>query len=158
MVGIYKITNTKNGKVYIGQSVSIATRINNHKRDLRNNNHINCYLQDDYNIYGEDSFTFETIYRCRSVYLDQAEKFYIDKYSATDRKHGYNATPGCGKSMKAERWIKQKPFYDPSQIIDYYRDKEGKIVYNDLCIDCKRDCKQSFRAEILICPKIEWKR
>lgn len=158
MVGIYKITNTKNGKVYIGQSVDLTSRINNHKRDLRRNKHVNSLLQKDYNKFGEDAFTFEPIYRCRSIYLDQAEKFYIDKYNATDRLLGYNIAPGYGKSMKADTWKKDKPFYDPSQYISFYRNSRGEVVYNELCTDCQHECKQSFRAEILICPKIKPKR
>ena len=51
--GIYKITNLKNNKGYIGQSTDIKTRWINHKRELRNNIHRNPHLQNAFNKYGE---------------------------------------------------------------------------------------------------------
>ena len=39
MIGIYKIENKVNGKVYIGQSVNIESRWKGHKSNLRNNKH-----------------------------------------------------------------------------------------------------------------------
>ena len=33
MIGIYKITNLVNNKIYIGQSVDIARRFNEHMRE-----------------------------------------------------------------------------------------------------------------------------
>lgn len=37
--GIYKITNTKNGKVYIGSSSNIERRFTEHKCELIENKH-----------------------------------------------------------------------------------------------------------------------
>ena len=37
--GIYKITNTANGKIYIGQSVDVQRRINDHQRTLAKGTH-----------------------------------------------------------------------------------------------------------------------
>ena len=59
--GIYKITNTANGKVYIGSSVDVHGRFNCHRSDLRNNRHGNQHLQNAWNLYGENSFVFEII-------------------------------------------------------------------------------------------------
>jgi predicted GIY-YIG superfamily endonuclease len=44
MIGIYKITNRTNNKVYIGQSVDIKTRWYNHKKELNGQRHCNSYL------------------------------------------------------------------------------------------------------------------
>lgn len=57
--GVYKITNIKNGKFYIGSSIDINTRWRRHKSDLRNENHPNLYLQRAWNKYGERYFIFE---------------------------------------------------------------------------------------------------
>ena len=35
MIGIYKITNIVNGKVYIGSSKNVEDRINKHKSNLK---------------------------------------------------------------------------------------------------------------------------
>jgi hypothetical protein len=50
--GIYKITNLKTGKVYIGKASRVSSRLANHKYLLRNNKHVNVYLQRAWNKYG----------------------------------------------------------------------------------------------------------
>jgi hypothetical protein len=57
----YSITNTINGKVYIGQSTQYSRRWTTHKRNLRKNTHPNKRIQQDWNEYGEDAFVFEVI-------------------------------------------------------------------------------------------------
>lgn len=158
LVGIYKIENIINGKVYIGQSLDVKKREKTHINELRLNKHCNCWLQDDWNIYGEDAFTFEVIHKCRSVYLNQAEKYYIDKYEATDREHGYNIQSGIGKGMDEPRWNKARPYYvykyhnHPYSENVFFKNEDGEIEYNSLCKDCDFACKQSHKAIIMICP------
>jgi group I intron endonuclease len=60
-IGLYKITNTVNGKYYIGSSRNIVKRWNSHKNKLRRNEHKNLYLQASYNKYGFNVFTFEIL-------------------------------------------------------------------------------------------------
>lgn len=36
--------------------------------------------------------------------------------------------------------------------------KTGRRTYNDLCRKCRNDCKQSFRAIVVICPLYRSKR
>ena len=59
MIGVYKITNTIDNKIYVGSSVNIDKRFNTHKNDLSNNTHHNSKLQRAWNKYGEDNFKFE---------------------------------------------------------------------------------------------------
>lgn len=159
MIGIYKITNTKNGKVYIGQSVDIDKRFKQHKKLLRNNNHINCRLQDDWNIYGEDSFKFEILEKCRSVYLNEIEKHTIKEYDSTNEAKGYNISAGIGRDLSAPSWHSRfgARKYGTNTAADhsFFRNDVGEVEYKQCCVDCERECKQSFRAEILICPRLE---
>ena len=60
IVGIYKIECIANNKVYIGQSINIKRRLYDHKTRLRKGTHKNKHLQNAWNKYGEDNFTFET--------------------------------------------------------------------------------------------------
>ena len=41
---------------------------------------------------------------------------------------------------------------------DFYLDENGRISYNELCRNCDRSCKQSFRAVIISCPEYSSKR
>ena len=41
---------------------------------------------------------------------------------------------------------------------DFYLDENGRISYNELCRNCDRECKQSFRAVIISCPEYNSKR
>lgn len=40
----------------------------------------------------------------------------------------------------------------------FFLNARNRITYNDLCIRCEHDCKQSFRAVILQCPRYLSKR
>lgn len=93
-VGIYKLTNLSNGKIYIGQSVNVEDRIYKHKMALKGNYHKNDHLQKAWNKYGEDSFLFELIKSCKIRYLDRFEKLYIRIHKSMNVKYGYNNDTG----------------------------------------------------------------
>jgi group I intron endonuclease len=61
MIGIYKIENKANGKVYIGQSANINKRWIEHRSNLNNNRHPNRKLQNAWNNYGQDNFDFNIL-------------------------------------------------------------------------------------------------
>lgn len=99
MIGIYAIKCGLNGKVYIGQSKNIKQRISLHKCDLKHGRHPNKLLQEDYNKYGEDSFSFIILKQlecegfCQSK-LDDFEVYFIKAYNSTDTECGYNTEGG----------------------------------------------------------------
>lgn len=80
--GIYRITNTVNGKSYIGKTgMNFGDRWDNHKSLLRNNRHDNPYLQNAWNKYGENSFKFAIIELVNdSNLLNELEIQYIKQY------------------------------------------------------------------------------
>lgn len=93
-IGIYKITNTVNGKVYIGQSVDLKKRIRVHKRYLRLGIHDNEHLQNAYNKYGEESLKYSVLEECKIEELDNKEIQYIQDYNSTNKHKGYNVFAG----------------------------------------------------------------
>lgn len=95
--GIYMIKNLINGRIYIGQSRHISERIKTHKKDLRNGYHHNEHLQNAYNKYGLDNFSFELVESCSIEDLDERERFWIEYYGSFES--GYNLTSG-GESNK----------------------------------------------------------
>lgn len=88
--GIYKITNLINSKVYIGKASNINSRIASHKYLLRNNKHVNIYLQRAWNKYGEENFVFEKIEKCEIIKMPKRESFWVNFYNSTNDKFGYN--------------------------------------------------------------------
>lgn len=62
MLVVYRITNLKNGRVYIGSTNNFEVRRLEHLGQLRSNKHINRKLQLDFKDYKEESFVFEVIF------------------------------------------------------------------------------------------------
>ena len=94
MYYIYKIENLKNHKVYIGLTNNIARRRARHFTDLRRNVHDNHFLQKEYNIYGEDNFSFSIEFEgdITEQEIGDKEKEFIKKYDSY--KNGYNQNEG----------------------------------------------------------------
>lgn len=96
--GIYGIINTKNKKIYIGQTRQpFYKRYQLHDWKLRDGSHDNQYLQNAYNKYGEEKFKFivvEVVEDISDEILNQKEIYYIDQY----KKQGlsYNILLGGG--------------------------------------------------------------
>ena len=91
-IGIYRILNKTNDKLYIGSTAeSFRRRFNLHKHQLRNNKHKNSHLQHAWNKYGEDNFEFLIIEICdyKEIVLER-EQYYID---SIDFENLYNINP-----------------------------------------------------------------
>lgn len=95
MIGIYKITNKLNGKVYIGQATNIERRISEHKQQRAQT--IDNYI----NVLGVENFDFEILEECSREELDIEEQAYIQQYDSLNngyniQKGGYNNSTGDG--------------------------------------------------------------
>lgn len=119
MVGIYKIQNIINNKVYIGQSINIRRRWNRHKQDSFNENSSNydCLLYRAFRKYGIDSFDFTIIEECLTSELNTREIFWIEHFKSF--KEGYNMTIGGHHSTPIAL-----SFEDAEEIIQLLIDSE----------------------------------
>lgn len=90
--GIYKITNTVNGKFYIGSSKDIDWRWYCHKHYLKTGKHDNPKLQHSWNFHGEDKFAFDIIEEVNpdEKLLLEREQHYLDLLKPYERNIGYN--------------------------------------------------------------------
>jgi group I intron endonuclease len=90
--GIYKITNLKNGKFYIGSSKDIEFRWREHKKHLNGNYHINKKLQNAWNFYGKENFEFTIVELVSNdeTFLLEREQFYFDIFKPYIKEIGYN--------------------------------------------------------------------
>lgn len=86
--GIYKIQNIITGDIYIGSSKNVRNRLKEHFNNLKNNKHVNRIIQNSFNKYGENNFSFELICKCdkslqyilEQMYLDSMQPYFnIDK-------------------------------------------------------------------------------
>lgn len=105
-IGIYKIENITNGKVYIGSSKQIEKRWQQHKRQLTQGNHHSVKLQRAWNKYGECNFTFSILEECdvdRILYLEQ---YYIDKYGSYFE--GYNSKEKTKEMVTEEDYFRMR--------------------------------------------------
>lgn len=94
MIGIYKITNNINNKIYIGQSRNIQSRFNAHKTRPfnKNSDEYNKRLYVSIRKYGLDNFSFEIIEECSIEELNKKENYWINYYNSNNREYGYNQT------------------------------------------------------------------
>lgn len=109
--GIYVIRNKSNGKIYIGSSKNIRSRVNSHYSALRRGAHCNRHLQGAWDQYGENNFEDKILERCETDKLLEREQHWIKVLNVTDQSIGYNisantTSPMLGLSMSNE--IKDK--------------------------------------------------
>ena len=77
-VGIYQIRNLITGRVYIGQSICLNKRVNDHFSALRRGKHNNKHLQNSFNKHGESNFIFEYLVYCEEKELTRYEQGILD--------------------------------------------------------------------------------
>lgn len=93
MTGIYCITNTVNGKQYVGQSTDIDARWRHHRDLLNAGCHVNRHLQYAWNKYGAESFRFSVLEILEDdKHISEREIFWIQELDTFE--NGYNLTLG----------------------------------------------------------------
>lgn len=90
--GIYKLTNLKNQKTYIGQAVNLADRLKDHIKyglgiDTPSNILYTAMMFD-----GVENFSFEIVEECSRAELNEKEAYWINFYQSNI--YGYNMTKG----------------------------------------------------------------
>ena len=89
MIGIYKIENLNNGKIYIGQSNNIQRRFKEHQtKGAISKIPVDTAIQK----YGSGNFSFEILEECSLEELNTKESYWINIYEADIS--GYNCNKG----------------------------------------------------------------
>jgi group I intron endonuclease len=92
VAGVYWILNLVNGKVYIGSSVDVENRLQNHKKDLIAGNHRNPYLQRAWDKQPDSTlWNFEILEEVDEIWLRARESAWILRLQSHLRDTGYNA-------------------------------------------------------------------
>lgn len=83
--GIYKITCIKTGEIYIGKSVDVKSRIQQHCKSAFNCGTIaHSLLHTKMKQYGIENFTFELLEQVPKEQLSEREKFFINFYQTKE--------------------------------------------------------------------------
>lgn len=88
--GVYKVQHLSSGKLYVGSSKDVYSRLRKHKEGLLRKSHHSIALQNAFNKYGESAFVFEPILLCPREELLRYEQLLMDEYKSYHRNHGYN--------------------------------------------------------------------
>lgn len=99
MIGIYKITNKLNGKVYIGKTTDFEKRKKYHLRRHKAKEYRSySKLYPAFEKYGVENFEFEFLEDCKIEELNSKEIEYVISYDSFE--NGYNATKGGNGCIK----------------------------------------------------------
>jgi group I intron endonuclease len=119
-IGIYTITNSVNGKMYVGSSLHIENRWRQHRSDLRLGRHSNARLQNAWAKYGAPVFLFEIV---EIVELENdlisREQHFID--SMDSLASGYNISGRAGRERAGAK-------HSPESIEKMRQAHLGKIM------------------------------
>jgi group I intron endonuclease len=96
--GLYEICCYPRGTIYIGSSVNIYRRWQQHKQALRANKHKNRKLQAYWNKYGEEAFTFCLLEIAEPDQLIEREQAYLDA-----ARPSLNINEKAGNSLGVKR-------------------------------------------------------
>lgn len=139
MIGIYKIENMVNNKVYIGCSNDIERRWNDHRTRAfsEGDREYNKTLYRAFRKYGLDNFKFSIICECSKEDIKEKEIAFIELYDSYN--NGYNETIGgdiSGYDLQGERHPNSKLTQtDVEEIRKRYANKERRMevyeIYKD---------------------------
>lgn len=135
MIGIYKLVNNINKKVYIGQSLNIERRYGEHLRSAQPEKY-SCKNERDSKTpihlamqkYGVKNFTLVVLCECTQEELNEMERYYIKFYHSNDKKYGYNITEGGQDNFALKRAQHSQAKLSEKNIADI-----KKMLINNIC-------------------------
>ena len=99
--GIFQIKNLTNSKVFIGKGLNVQGKINGNQMQLKLGTHRTKALQEDWNTYGSEQFSFEVLdyleddggpFRNQQKELAALEEMWLERLQPYGEK-GYNRKP-----------------------------------------------------------------
>lgn len=128
--GVYKIINTKNGRIYIGKASRFKERWTKHVSKLRNNGHKNKFLQNDWNKCGEKWFEFYVVEvvehpdkKTANSNRNLAEEKWIAKY--------YDGQKQCYNFAKKSDALPRSVFSNDPDITKKILSEKSKVMWKD---------------------------
>jgi group I intron endonuclease len=138
---VYKITCVPTGKFYIGSSVNTKKRWKAHKFQLLKGTHDSRYMQNSWDKYGKDAFSFEQVLVCDPQNLLFYEQRCLDSLAPK-----FNTSPTAGSLLGHKHSDEAKQKFSVAQ-------RNVRKKYNwkgqDLCLSDIADL-ENFEVSLLI--------
>jgi|694.fasta_scaffold103998_3 group I intron endonuclease len=129
--GVYVITNTVDGRVYVGSTAkSFRRRWSRHVSLLKKGKHENGFLQRAWDKYGEQSFKFEILELCDSCDVLAKEQDAINVFDACNRAKGYNLKAKVTTNLGFKKGSGMSEERRRSQLSPEYRDRLVKMSHD----------------------------
>jgi hypothetical protein len=103
--GVYQVKNGANDKVLLGSSLNLEGPLNAHKFMLTIGRHRNQALQNEWNTYGPDKFTFEILDKVKVK--DDPDFNLDDALKLLERRWVEKLQPFGGRGYNADANIRQ---------------------------------------------------
>ena len=124
---LYRITNTLNGKVYIGQTNKPDYRWYQHRSYAVGNKH-KQYIHSAMAKHGIQNFVFDVIATCLTQEdTDETESVLIIQYNSRNKEHGYNLMVGGSHGGHSEETKQKQREATIQQIAEKGHPSLGKI-------------------------------
>lgn len=127
--GIYRITNTVDGKIYVGKSKSLRPRYRQYVRDFEKQAayHMNRYLLNAMNKHGIENFKMEVLEECHIDELSERELHWMIELGSLGET-GYNLRSDTDQGMvvhpkTSERITKRLSYEWANGLRDGHSDK-----------------------------------
>lgn len=124
--GVYVIKCLKNGKFYIGSSVNLRARLNDHRNSLRKGKHRNRHLQAAWNKYGEKQFEFKILEYCERDMTLIREQHFLDILRPYERSIGFNIGIDATAARKGQSPSIETRILLSKKTKEYWSTPEGK--------------------------------
>ena len=105
MIGLYRITNNINNKLYFGQTIDLERR---EKQYFKYDEFPNDHIKNSFNKYGKENFDFNVCFECPEEMLDVCEELLIYLLDTQNPDKGYNKDSGGNLNKRLSGETKQK--------------------------------------------------
>lgn len=131
-VVIYGIRNTANGKVYVGSTKNLVSRLSDHKYALRRGDHHSYRMQGEWKEYGEGYFSVVILDKTKESSRLEREQYFIDTLLSYEEDTGYNISPTAGTTLgrrhREEAKIKMSISHEGKILSEEHRRKQSKAL------------------------------
>ena len=143
---VYSIKCVNSGRIYIGQTINFKRRDWEHKNLLRKGLHKNKYLQQDFNLYGEESLKFDLIQDNLNLNDRKVlETYYIQYYGGIESNNVYNYQDNITENREMRKSVSdnQKGKVIKQESIDKMRKSlTGRKLSNEHKLHIKQSCSK----------------